>query len=53
VVAAVDVTVAVTVPLVALEVNDTVELEREQLGASVTLEGLDVVSEQLSVAVPT
>jgi hypothetical protein len=50
-VAAVEATDAVAVPLVALELNVTVEGESVQVGASVALEGL-VVSEQLSVAVP-
>jgi hypothetical protein len=52
-VAAVLATVAVSVPLVALALSTTVELESAQVGASVTVEGLDEVSEQLSVAVPT
>ena len=51
-VAAVEAIVAVTVPLVVLELNATVEGERVQLGASVTVDGLEDVSEQLRVAVP-
>jgi len=51
VVAAVVVIVAVTLPVVVVELNVAVEGEREQLGWSTAPEGLEV-SEQLSVAVP-
>jgi hypothetical protein len=49
VLAAVEVIVAVTVPLVESVVSETGEPVRAQVGGSETL---DVVSEQLSVAVP-
>jgi hypothetical protein len=52
VVAAVEVMVAVTVPLVELELNATVDGESAQLGTSTAPEG-DVVSAQVSEAVPT
>jgi hypothetical protein len=51
VVGAVVVTVAVTVPLVAEELNATVVGESAQVGKSTAPDG-DVVSAQVSVAVP-
>jgi hypothetical protein len=53
VVAAVVVTVTVAVPLVEAELNVTVGLTIEQLGVWVAVDGVDVVSEQARVAVPT
>jgi hypothetical protein len=51
-VAAVVVIFAVTLPLVADELNATVAGDRAHVGTSTALLGLDVVSAQFSVAVP-
>jgi hypothetical protein len=52
VVAAVVVTVIVVVPVVAVELNVTVEFVMEQVGLSTVAEGLDEVNAQASVTVP-
>ena len=46
------VNVAVAIPLVVVEVSVIIGLAMEQLGVLVAVEGLDVVSEQVSVTVP-
>jgi hypothetical protein len=51
-VAAVEVTVRVSVVLVVVALNVTVVLEAEQVGRSTAFEGLDEVSAQARVTVP-
>jgi hypothetical protein len=52
VVAAVVLIVAVTLPVVVVELSATEELESAHVGTSTAVEGLEVVSVQVSVAVP-